>query len=102
MCRLSTLPSTTKVCLQNLHEHLSKEITMNKNFRFISVALSLLLCFTAIAFGQKNAGTIEGTVTDPNGAVVSGATVTATSTGSGTAGFNQTTTTDTNGFYHFD
>ena len=73
---------------------------MNKNFRFISMALSLMLCFAAVAFGQKTGGNIEGTVTDPNGAVVPNATVTAKSTGT-TTGFNQTTTSDANGFYQF-
>jgi hypothetical protein len=75
---------------------------MNKNFRLISVALSILLCFTAIALGQKTSGTIEGTVTDPNGAVVSGASVTVVSVGSGTAGYNKTVTADGTGHYRFD
>jgi hypothetical protein len=73
---------------------------MNKNFRFISMALSLMLCFTAVAFGQKTTGNIEGTVTDPNGAVVPNATVTAKATGS-TAGYSQTVSTDENGYFQF-
>jgi len=73
---------------------------MNKNFRFISMALSFMLCFTAIAFGQRTTGNIEGTVKDPNGAVVPNATVTAKSTGS-TAGYNRTVTADENGFFQF-
>ena len=73
---------------------------MNKNFKFISLVLSFMLCFTAIAFGQKTSGNIEGVVTDANGAVVSGATVTAKSTGT-TAGYNQSTTTNSDGFYQF-
>ncbi len=73
---------------------------MNKNFKFITGVLSLVLCFAAMAFGQKTSGNIEGTVTDPNGAVVAGATVTATATGT-TAGYNQTTTTNNDGFYQF-
>jgi hypothetical protein len=59
-----------------------------------------MLCFTAIAFGQRTTGNIEGTVTDPNGAVVPGASVTARATGT-TAGFNQTITADSNGYYQF-
>lgn len=73
---------------------------MSKSFKFITVALSLVLCFAAIALGQKNSGNIEGTVTDPNGAVVSGATVTVKSSGT-TAGYNQTTTTNSDGFFQF-
>ena len=73
---------------------------MNKSFKFITVALSILLCFVAIAVGQKTTGNIEGTISDPNGAVVSGATVTIKSTGT-TAGINQTATTDSNGHYQF-
>ena len=73
---------------------------MNKNFKFITGVLSLVLCFAAMAFGQRTTGNIEGTVTDPNGAVVSGATVTATSVGS-TAGYNNTVTSGSDGRYMF-
>lgn len=73
---------------------------MNKNFRFMSLVLSFMLCFTAVAFGQNTSGSIEGTITDPNGAVVPNATVTAKSTGS-TAGFNGTVTTNGSGYFQF-
>ena len=73
---------------------------MNKNFRFVSMALSFMLCFTAVAFGQKTTGNIEGTVFDPQGAAVPNASVTAKATGS-TAGFNQTVNADSNGVYQF-
>src|SRR5215204_4093794 len=73
---------------------------MNKNFRFISMVLSITLCFAAVAFGQTTTGNIEGTVTDPNGAVVPNASVTAKSTGS-TAGFSRTVTADSNGYFQF-
>ena len=59
-----------------------------------------MLCFTAVAYGQKTSGNIEGVVTDANGAVIAGANVTAKSTGT-TAGYNQSTTTDSSGFYQF-
>jgi len=71
---------------------------MSKNFKFISGALSLLLCLAAVAFGQRTSGNIEGTVTDPNGAVVPNATVTVKSVGA-TSGFTRTVTTDSNGYY---
>lgn len=73
---------------------------MSKNFKFITVALSMMLCFAAMAFGQRTSGNIEGTITDQAGAVVPNATVTARSTGT-TTGFNQTATTDGNGHFQF-
>ncbi len=66
----------------------------------MTVALSFVLCFTAVAFGQKTTGNIEGSVTDQNGAVVAGATVTATSTGT-TTGFKRSVVTDSEGYYRF-
>ncbi len=78
----------------------SKEIKMNKSFRFIPLVLSFMLCFAAMAFGQSTSGRIEGTITDANDAVVPNATVTAKSTGS-TAGFSNTVTTDENGYFQF-
>jgi hypothetical protein len=73
---------------------------MNKNFRFISLVLSFTFCFAAVAFGQNTSGSIEGTITDQNGAVVPNATVTAKSSGS-TAGFNGTVTTNEDGYFQF-
>jgi len=43
--------------------------------------LLLALAFSGLLFGQSDRGTITGTVTDPTGAVVPEATVTATNTG---------------------
>lgn len=84
---------------------------MKKNIRFLSLILSLVFCLTASAFGQETTGSIEVTVTDPQGAVVPNVTVTVTSadaadtasagrTGS-TTGFRRTATTDANGFERF-
>jgi len=73
---------------------------MNKNFKFITLVLAFVFAFTASAFGQRTTGNIEGTITDQNGAVVSGASVTAMATGS-TAGFNSTVQTDSNGYFQF-
>ncbi len=73
---------------------------MKINFRFMTLAMSLILCLSAMAFGQRNSGNIEGTITDQAGAVVPGATVTIKSTGS-TAGYNGNTTTDSNGYFQF-
>jgi Carboxypeptidase regulatory-like domain/TonB-dependent Receptor Plug Domain/TonB dependent receptor len=73
---------------------------MNKNFKFFTMALSLVLCLSAIAFGQKTTGNIEGTVTDPNGAVVAGATVTIKASGS-TSGSSATTMSRDDGSFKF-
>ncbi len=60
--------------------------------------LGLLLSFSAVmAFAQATANAeLRGVVTDPNGAAVSGATVTATDIGKGTT---RTVTSDANGNY---
>lgn len=71
---------------------------MNKYFKYVSLALSIMLCFSAIAFGQETSGSIEGTVKDQTGAVIPGASVTVESAGT-TAGFKKTVTTDDQGFY---
>jgi len=66
----------------------------------MTVALSFVLAFSAFAFGQSSTSSIEGTITDPNGAVLSGATVTIKSSGS-TAGYSATATTNGEGFFQF-
>lgn len=73
---------------------------MKINLRFMTMVLTFILCFAAIGFGQRTTGNIEGTITDQNGAVVPGANVTAKSTGT-TAGYNNTATTDENGYFIF-
>src|SRR5450631_957559 len=68
---------------------------IRKCFGIFVFALALFLC------GQVIAGvtaSISGTVTDPSGAVVSGATVTATNVDTGVA---TTQSTNTSGFYSF-
>jgi hypothetical protein len=71
-----------------------------KNFKFMTVVLSFMLALSAIAFGQNTTGSIEGTITDQTGAVVPGVTVTVKSTGT-TAGYNNTTTTNGDGYFVF-
>jgi hypothetical protein len=74
--------------------------------RTISSKLSgfatLLVCaflFQALTFAQTSRGTVSGIVTDPNGAVVSGATVTLTNTQTNVA---RTATSNEDGAYRFD
>lgn len=73
------------------------EISM-RNFRSTFALLALLLC-AVLAFGQAGeTGSIIGTVTDPSGAVINNARVTATRTNTGAT---RTATTSQNGFYTF-
>jgi hypothetical protein len=63
-----------------------------KNF----LLLALILCTATISSAQTFRGGIQGTVTDPNGAVVPGADVTITSPDTG---LTRTTQTDSEGSY---
>ena len=71
-----------------------------KHFSSTLLATCLMLLFLAFApipsFAQTITATIAGTVTDPNGAVVPGATVTATSIDTSLV---KTATTDSEGRY---
>ncbi len=69
---------------------------MKKNFRFILLTVSFIFCLSAAIFGQQTAGGIEGTVKDPNGAIIPNATVTVQGVN---VGFNRTIQTDSDGFY---
>ena len=82
---------------------------MSKKLSFLPLIVAALLCFTGLAFGQETVGSIEGTVKDPQGAVVPGAQVTITSrtTTGGTRpdlsrAYNRTVTTDESGFYRLN
>jgi hypothetical protein len=79
---------------------------MIQKIKFLPSIVALLLCLTAVAFGQETTGNIEGTITDPAGNVVPGVTVTVTSRGTtagarpdATQGFNRTVTADESGFF---
>jgi Carboxypeptidase regulatory-like domain/TonB dependent receptor-like, beta-barrel len=52
-------------------------------FKPISLAVLLTCVFAATAFGQTTTGSISGTVTDPTGAVVAGATITVNNPATG-------------------
>src|SRR4030095_12229635 len=69
---------------------------MKINFKLLSGLLATFFAFSAIAFGQGTTGSIEGTVTDPNGGALPNATVTIKSTGT-TTGYDRTVTADQNG-----
>src|SRR5579862_743947 len=70
-----------------------------KFVRLLSVCFVLLLTCTSLSLAQTaETGALTGTVTDPSGAIISGATVTLTSAATGQT---RTTTTDANGSYKF-
>jgi hypothetical protein len=79
---------------------------MMKKIRLVTQLLSVIIFLSAIAMGQETTGGIEGTVKDPNGAVVPNVTVTittstqtsTTTTGAG-AGFRRTVNTNDEGFF---
>jgi Carboxypeptidase regulatory-like domain/TonB-dependent Receptor Plug Domain len=62
----------------------------------VLVQLGVFVCFAGAQTG--NSGSIEGTVKDPSGAVVPGATVTIANP---VSGLTRSTVTDTNGLFHF-
>jgi Carboxypeptidase regulatory-like domain/TonB dependent receptor len=66
--------------------------------RFVRLSLLALFPLLAVAAWAGVGGSISGTVKDASGAVVSGATLVATNTGTG---IRQTTTTDDKGSYSF-
>ena len=68
---------------------------MNRRARLLA-ALLLLLCSAGGTFAQTITGRISGTVTDPNGALIAGASVTVTN--AATLQSRQATT-DANGFF---
>ena len=51
---------------------------MKKGFTFFTLIVATVLCLSFAAFAQRTTGDIQGTITDPNGAVVPGASITVT------------------------
>src|SRR5436853_7603840 len=66
-------------------------------FRALLLA-AICLCVSAPAFAQFN-GSIQGTVQDPTGAVIPGATITVTNQATGVV---STVTSDSSGLYRVD
>jgi Carboxypeptidase regulatory-like domain len=68
---------------------------LKTSYRFVELSLLVALC-TGLALAQSNQGTLAGTVTDSSGAVVAGASVTAT--GAETGAVYKTTSSDTGAY----
>lgn len=73
-------------------------MTKNMFMRFLPAALMSMLAFAVASFGQAGTGAISGIVSDTNGAVVKGATVTLTSKGTNET---KSATTNDDGIYSF-
>src|ERR1017187_6635100 len=73
---------------------------MRNNWKSSVLVIGLGLALTANVFGQASAinGEITGTVTDPSGAAIAGATVEISNTDTG---FKQSTKTGDSGLYRF-
>src|SRR5258705_13007590 len=76
--------------------HTKARESKRKFARSMAGAFVLMLALAGHSFAQTFRGTILGTVTDPNGAVVPNATVTAKNVGTG---IERTTTADAFGNY---
>jgi len=69
---------------------------MMKFFKFSLLAMSFVLCLSALTFAQRTTGDLEGTVKDQKGAVVPGVSVTVTGV---SVGFTRTVVTNSDGVY---
>ncbi len=61
-----------------------------------SFVAAIIVAAVCVAAWAQNVGTVQGTISDPTGAVIPGATVTVTSA---ISGYRQSVTTDAEGFY---
>lgn len=67
---------------------------MRIRFRYALMTMSVILCFATTVFGQRTTGDIEGKVTDTNGAIVPGVSITVTGI---TVGFSRAVQSDSQG-----
>ena len=63
------------------------------------ITLAVVFTLATLSLGQTSRGTVSGTVTDPNGAVIAGAEVILTSDATK---LSRTTTTNSEGLYRFE
>ena len=69
---------------------------MGNKIKVVLSALSLIALFALMAMAQETTGGLQGTVKDPQGAVIPGATVTIKGA---SVGFNRTLTADQSGYF---
>ena len=69
---------------------------MRRSLSHSLLMVLLVIGLSVAAFGQKTTGAIEGTVKDPKGAVVPGASITVTGVD---IGYSRTVTSNAEGFY---
>ena len=72
---------------------------MNKQIKYFSLMMALVFCCAISTFAQRTTGVIQGVVKDPAGAVVPNVSVTVTSSGANTSGYNRTVQSNADGFY---
>src|SRR5687767_12079436 len=75
-----------------------KILSVRKVYRALALGFLTLFVFSSLAFGQGQDTKVNGTVKDPQGAVVAGATVTLTDVSTNKS---QSTTTNNDGFFQF-
>src|SRR5215471_17906546 len=80
-------------------EETMKGTTLKDTSAFFAITILLTLLFALTASAQQGTSTVRGVVTDPQGNVVSGATVTLIS---GATNTSRTATTNESGAYSFD
>src|SRR5687768_1081676 len=92
-------PSITLDCAPSQHRTIfcnPEVVNMKTRAAFFTLVFFILSIAT---FAQTSRGTVSGTVTDPTGAVISGANVTLTNTATTVS---RSTVTNSEGIYRFD
>src|SRR5437899_12594161 len=82
-----------------LEEPMNRRWLLTNTFALMFGALFLVALTTANALGQAGTSTVRGLVKDPQGNVISGATVNLTNAGTN---FSRTTTSTTEGVFSFE
>jgi Carboxypeptidase regulatory-like domain/TonB-dependent Receptor Plug Domain len=91
---LPPIPHANPVTYRRISAHLGR--WLREKFTIVCCLLAFAGLFTSQAFSQSDAGTIVGLVSDPSGAIVSGANVTVTNQGTGET---RRVTSDSSGRY---